>query len=448
MQGEHIKSFNQRKFLLIMMALVITSIVDISIVKVNDLIDKYFIPLQGKLTLFAVNSSVCLLLQFLLIKSIQGSFQRVRLNRTLKVRAINSISFISLCILASLIGFLIFQQFYNSYYDTSVSIAIILISYGTAAGLLAWLSSLFLSWYRSSHNLIVILYSISISIIALNLIMTAAFACAKISDRPHMAGEYVGSSGDISGGKHVVIDYIYRISTFMSFFSIWITTAILMNYYREKLINAIVYWVILFIPLIYFIISYFYQVILGNILTSIVQIDPITVSIVLGAFLSLSKPIGGLLFGLVFWNISRIIRYERNVKTYMIISGWGILLIFSSNQAVTQMVSPYPPFGLVTVTILTTAASLILLGIYNSATLVSANNELRRSIHRHALESKLLSAIGHAEMEKEIQKTVKEVGRDKEQLEKELEEPVELDELELEKYIEFVVKEVRKAGKH
>jgi hypothetical protein len=155
-----------------------------------------------------------------------------------------------------------------------------------------------------------------------------------------------------------------------------------------------------------------------------------------------------LLFGLVFWNISRIIAYERNIKTYMIISGWGILLIFSSNQATTQIIIPYPPFGLVTITILVIASYLMLIGIYNSATLVSANNELRRTIHKHALESKLLGAIGHAEMEREIQKTVKEVSRDKGELEKEFEEPVDLDELELEKYIEFVVKEVRKAGKH
>jgi hypothetical protein len=90
----------------------------------------------------------------------------------------------------------------------------------------------------------------------------------------------------------------------------------------------------------------------------------------------------------------------------------------------------------------------MLLGIYNSATLVSANNELRRSIHKHALESKLLGLIGHAEMEKEIQNTVKQVTIDKYDLEKELEEPVELDEKELEKYIEFVVREVRKASKH
>ncbi len=85
----------------------------------------------------------------------------------------------------------------------------------------------------------------------------------------------------------------------------------------------------------------------------------------------------------------------------------GILLIFSSNQAATQIVLPYPPFGLATTTILTTAAYLMLLGIYNSATLVSANNELRRSIQKHALESKLLGAIGQAEMEKEIQKNCK-----------------------------------------
>jgi hypothetical protein len=239
-----------------------------------------------------------------------------------------------------------------------------------------------------------------------------------------------------------------ELSSFMPFFSIWITTAILMNYYREKLINAILYWVILSIPFVYFIITYFYQYILGNILSSFLEIDPISVSIILGIFLALSKPIGGLLFGFVFWNISRIIAYERNIKTYMIISGWGILLIFSSNQATTQIVIPYPPFGLVTITILVVASYLMFIGIYNSATLVSANNELRRTIHKHALESKLLGAIWHAEMEREIQKTVKEVSRDKDELEKEFEEPVDLDELELEKYIEFVVKEVRKAGKH
>jgi hypothetical protein len=429
-----------------MIGLIVTSIVDISIVKINDLIDKFFIPQQGRLILFAVNSTLCIFLQFCLVMYIHTFFQRERLNRTLKVKAIYVGSLLSLSVLASLIGFLIFQQFYYSFYYTSIVTIVIALSYGIAAGFVIWLALLFFSWYRSRHDKIVLLYSISISVIAFNLIMTATFMSVKVNERPHIAGEYIGTSGDLTAGRHQLLDNIYRISSFMSFFSLWITTAILMNSYRERLINAILYWIVLSIPLVYFVITYFYQYILGNLLSSFLEIDPVSVSIIIGAFLALSKPIGGILFGVVFWNISRIISYEINIKTYMIISGWGILLIFSSNQAVTQIVSPYPPFGLVTITVLVSASYLMLLGIYNSATLVSANNELRRSIYIHALESKLLGAIGHAEMEKEIQKAVKQVNRDKYELEKELEETVELDEMELEKYIEFVVKEVRKGS--
>ena len=218
--------------------------------------------------------------------------------------------------------------------------------------------------------------------------------------------------------------------------------------YREKQNNDIVYWIILSIPFIYFLITYFYQYVLGNILTSYLEIDPITVSIMLIAFLALSKPIGGLVFGIAFWKISRLMSYERNITTYMIISGFGIFLIFAANQAATQIVSPYPSFGLSSITILNIAAFLMLLGIYNSATLVSANNNLRKFIHNHALEPRLLHMIGKAEMEKEIQKTVKEITQDKDTLERDKEAEFEFDEKELEKYIDSVIKETKKEHKY
>ena len=44
----------------------------------------------------------------------------------------------------------------------------------------------------------------------------------------------------------------------------------------------------------------------------------------------------------------------------------------------------------------------MLVGIYESATLVAANTSLRKSIYKHALESKLLNLIGYAEFEKEV----------------------------------------------
>lgn len=132
----------------------------------------------------------------------------------------------------------------------------------------------------------------------------------------------------------------------------------------------------------------------------------------------------------------------------MVISGWGILLLFATNQAASQTVVPYPPFGLATSTALIMATYLMLLGIYNSARLVSINTDLRKSIYRHALESKLLNLIGTAEMDREVQKTVTTILQDRDIIEMKSEENLNLDAEELKKHLDFVLKEVKeKEGK-
>jgi hypothetical protein len=156
----------------------------------------------------------------------------------------------------------------------------------------------------------------------------------------------------------------------------------------------------------------------------------------------LSKPIGGLIFAIAFWKMSRVVGYERNMKLSMVIAGWGIFFIFGANQASTQIIAHYPPFGITTLAIMNMAAYLMLLGIFNSATLVSANNSLRTSLHRYAL--KLLKPIGRAEMEKEIQTTVKKISEHKEIAEISNEKSFEFDENELEKYLKQVIKEIKK----
>jgi hypothetical protein len=441
---EYKNVFSKRKFLALMLALIITILIDTSLVKVNDLIDKNFISLQNRQILFSINSSLCVLLQILVIRYIQKSFREQKIQKTFKDRALPLISLISSCVLGAFIGLLIFQMLYNGYYDKVVNISIVVFSYGISATFIVWLAILFVSWYRSRSNFIVFLYFIATLLIAFNLIMTSAFVGAKINDRPDHIGEFIGSSGDISGGRHAYLDLIYRTSSFIAFFSIWLTTVILMNSYREKLFNPVLFWVILLIPLVYFLITFFYQFTLGRLLFSYLQIDPISVSIILSAFLSLSKPIGGLVFGIAFWTLSREVSYERSINTYMIISGWGIFLIFAANQAAIQIVNPYPPFGLATITVLNIAGYLMLLGIYNSASLVSTNNSLRKSIRQHAIKSNLLEHIGHAEMEKEIQKTVTEIIESQDIQDTRIGGEIELDEKELRRYIDIVIKEAKK----
>jgi hypothetical protein len=131
----------------------------------------------------------------------------------------------------------------------------------------------------------------------------------------------------------------------------------------------------------------------------------------------------------------------------MIISGWGIFLIFTTNQAISQILVPYPPFGLATITIMNLAAYLILVGIYDSARLVSSNNHLRISVYKNAMESKLLGPIGDAEVGKLVEKTVKDISKHQDKLEQDTQQRLEFDEDELKKYVDFVIKEVHQKGK-
>lgn len=432
------KLTENRKFLIIMIALAVTLIIDTSFVKINDLIDKYIIPMNSKLILFTINSSICVILQFFAIRFVMNSFGSYQFRKTPRVTALYLISLTSFFVLTFFVGLLTYQLFYYHYYETWVNILIVSISYGVSSVLIIWLALIFFSWYKSNHDRVVFLYFVSMSLIAFHLILTGLFVGAKLGDNQYLVGEYVGSSGDVSGGRHLLLDKLYRISSFISFFGIWMTTAVLMSSYREKLIGSVKYWIILVLPLAYFLITYFYQFFLSNLLVSYFQNDPITVSIMVSAFLSLSKPIGGLIFAVAFWNMSKVVGYERKMKLSMIIAGWGIFFIFSANQAATQIIVPYPPFGITTVTVLNMASFLIVLGIFNSASLVSANNNLRSSLHKHAL--KLLKPIGRAEMEREIQKTVLKISEDKEIAKISGDEPFEFDKEELKKYLNEVIK--------
>ena len=275
--------------------------------------------------------------------------------------------------------------------------------------------------------------------------MTAVITDLKLTDYPDKILEFIGGSADISAGRYVIIDTIYQVSSIASFFSIWVTTAILMNNYRERLVNAVIYWITLSIPLLYFLIISLYPVIFSDLLGSYLADDPVTALIITTTVLSLSRPIGGLTFAIAFWKISRTISYEKNVRIFMIFSGWGFLLLFSANQATAQTLAPYPPFGLATLAVLVVGTFLMLLGIYNAATFVSANDTLRKTIRKHASESRLLDFIGHAEMDREIQKTVTKIIESQEEA---LERPkeIELDEKELKRYIDLVIRELKRGN--
>jgi hypothetical protein len=121
----------------------------------------------------------------------------------------------------------------------------------------------------------------------------------------------------------------------------------------------------------------------------------------------LSKPVGGILFGIAFWTVAKNIGHGSVVRDYIVISAYGFILLFISEQAITLTLVSYPPFGLITISFVGLSSYLILVGIYASAISIGEDMKLRQSIRKYTLtESKLLDSIGTAQLEQEIQRRV------------------------------------------
>ncbi len=139
--------------------------------------------------------------------------------------------------------------------------------------------------------------------------------------------------------------------------------------------------------------------------------DPVTFAIVYNLIFGLSKTIGGILFGIAFWTIARGLR-QIQVREYMVISAYGFVLLFVSNQAIFLVNYDYPPFGLATVSFVGFSCFLVLIGIYSAAISVGQDITLRNLIRKSALkEAGLLHNIASAQMEQQITQTVLSIAK-------------------------------------
>lgn len=436
--------FSNKTTFIVVVCIFASFIVDTTLVRTYDIIDKQSIPIQTKNLIFSLNVSFCLILQFFLLQYSRYLTRKKELRAKLNLKFFERVGRFAYFFTAAIIAYLIFQINYLDHYSSLILILITGVTYGTAAILIGKTAVLFLSWYRQTRNLMILMYFFSMALILFTLIATNLIVNAYLNERPTEIGEYGGGSIDLTGGKYRYLNPVYKISSIISFLSIWLTTSLLMYSSQDRLIRRLGYWVMPIALLSYFLTSYLAQEIYRPILVPIFEFNPIMLSILLIMIFALAKPIGGIMFGLAFWNISRKVSFEKSLRGFMIISGYGFLFIFCSNQASLLILTPYPPFGVASVSILIVSSYLLMVGIYTSAALVSINNSMRNSVHQIARESKLLDFIGKAEMQKELTKIVHKVSKETEIEEDIAKTSFNLDEEGLKTYIIDVAEELRK----
>jgi hypothetical protein len=113
----------------------------------------------------------------------------------------------------------------------------------------------------------------------------------------------------------------------------------------------------------------------------------------------------GVVIGLGFILIGRFLKHGTDARAYMIIAGFGFMIFFNTSVAQIDQ-TPYPPYGIVSLSATPLSVFMIVVGLSYSAISVAQDQTLRQIVRKSAKDMKFLESIGSAQMEQELQERV------------------------------------------
>jgi hypothetical protein len=438
------KKYSSKQIFIVVSIVIVALLVDTIIIRVSDLTLKSTSSLP--IVLFTIIAGVSLAGQNLILRFIkQKAGESLAAQKSLHLNSLYKVAVTVHYVLAVIVVFVILQILITSRYNVILLITAITISYGFAIIMMAILSHHFFSWFRTNKSYVILFYGLSSIMLVANTCVTLALVNSILVDKPREVISRAGSLNVPFVNANPVtstLNYAYIITTITSFIITWCATVGLLKNYTHKL-GKLRYSLVLILPLAYFL-SQFLIFSLG-LLGPLLILNPIFYGILFTMFFTLSKPIGGIIFGIGFWMVAKNIHKDNPVRNYLIISAYGFLLLFTSNQAIVLTFTQYPPFGLATICFVGLSSYLVLLGIYSSAISMSQDANLRREIRHLAIrELELLDRIGSAQKEEEIRKRVLHMARmNRSNVAAEVGVPSALDEEDLNQYLVDVFKEIK-----
>lgn len=348
-------------------------------------------------------------------------------------------------VLAANVILVIIQILIISQYSTLSLTFVAYVSNFLTAFLLATFAIRFVSWYRNKKNSLgILLFALAFLILAVSEVVAGIGSAYLLSLKdqvitPASKIEYrnfpEGSFLNIFFSYYSYVDYA-------SFLLTLTASALLLYHYSKKTKRP---KIILIIALPIF--SY-----TATILDSLNIYDTDTNPNLFSYYIfqSLASISGGILFALSFWFISRGLP-DTPVKTFLKITAFGFILLYLSNHTdVNQAI--YPPYGINALSLLPLSSYFVLFGLYASGLSLSQDITLRQHLRSMAKnDNNLLSSIGTAQMEREVNRAVGELKEVADEQEKELAEKTGIEtpvpENEIEDYLKQVIEEVAKTRK-
>ena len=244
------------------------------------------------------------------------------------------------------------------------------------------------------------------SALTLNFVISIVYVDTLLEKRQEVLYPQLGIS-EMFPGSSTFIKSMYNLyvaSLVLSFISAWVASVLLLYHYSTRK-GKLKSWFLLSLPLAVFLSQFIGSLL--NLFPVLVGDNPVFYGSIITLIYAVSRPAGGILFGLAFWIVSKQISQDSPVRQYLIRSAYGFTLLFVSNQVIVLVTTNFPPFGIVTTSILPIASYLVFTGIYSTALSAAQDVTLRRTIKR-SLEKELLflDSIAVAQIHKQVQNKV------------------------------------------
>lgn len=360
------------------------------------------------MTIFILISSIYLVSQqYVLSYSIKEQVQ-TRVGRSsfgIIRRIINIlIFFITVCFLTIIIEILI-----PEYYDTFLLLLVLIATNAIAIIAMSDMSSKFFTWYHNRKQPAILIFGTMAVLITITAFVTVLFMGVVLIDRHgRVNAETIVSLPIIEQDSLLsILNYVYYYMAVSSYVITWIITALLLKDYVMK-VGKFKYWFVLSLPLIFY---------LSQLLVTQFGLfipDDVTGNLNFQMwflfFYTPSSLIGGILFSIPFFLIIRKLPSSKDLKNFLRITAYGLILFFAAGSA-TVYHTPYPPFGLLTVAAIGPSAYLIALGVYYSARIISRNRTIEIQLKRSSEYSQFFANIGSAEMEKTMTEIIEHIRK-------------------------------------
>jgi hypothetical protein len=351
---------------------------------------------------------------------------------------------ISTVICSILLSYIWIEMFMYSKYTIIFVISVIGISYSTSSFVLALLAYRFLIWLRAYRNHVILSYVIASSLLSLTVALTMANVIYMLASQiPIISRNSAHILAYVVTNPYFEATFLYV--SIISFMSIWLASLFLFREYYAQT-KRYRYLLLSCVPLFYFLTQF--QPFLIQLFAEYRLADPTAFGILYSLFISYSKPIGGIFFGLAFFVVAGKVRITP-LKDYLVLAGLGLIFFFTTNQAIVLNNLTYPPFGVASSSLLGLASFLVFLGIYGSALSFAQDTSIRRQVRSSVShELRLMDRIGMSEVQEQVSRRVSIITKN---LTKEMEVETgigtSLNEDEVQNYISEVIDELQEHKK-